>query len=158
MDIMNKNEMHEKYFEIFIERFKRFNLEKEIVEVIKKWLNEDSGVDNKKVQLVVYRCYKKIEELNEFEEKMYEEQLSNDNKNVSINHHLGFVPNNNTILDSSLSNENKTSEEFENEKNKLLDIIKQKLKNHEISLVTASELISDINVLYNFYDEDAKKI
>ena len=43
--------------------------------------------------------------------KMYKEQLSNDNKNVSINHHLGFVPNNhnNTILDSSLSNENKTS-------------------------------------------------
>lgn len=90
---------------------------------------------------------------------MYKEQLSNDNKNVSINHHLGFVPNNhnNTILDSSLSNENKTSKEFENEKNKLLDIIKLKLKNHEISLATASKLISDINVLYNFYDEDAKK-
>lgn len=83
--------------------------------------------------------------------KMYKEQLSNNNKNVSINHHLGFVPNNhnNTILDSSLSNENKTSKEFENEKNKLLDIIK--LKNHEISLATASKLISDINVLYNFF-------
>jgi hypothetical protein len=64
---MNKNEMHEKYFEIFIERF---NLEKEIVEVIKEWLNEDSSIDNKKVQLIVYRCYKKIEELNEFEEKI----------------------------------------------------------------------------------------
>lgn len=48
--------MHEKYFEIFIERF---NLEKEIVEVIKEWLNEDSSIDNKKVQLIVYRCYKK---------------------------------------------------------------------------------------------------
>ena len=67
MDIMNKNEMYEKYFEIFIERF---NLEKEIVEVIKEWLNEDSSIDNKKVQLIVYRCYKKIEELNEFEEKI----------------------------------------------------------------------------------------
>lgn len=64
---MNKNEMHEKYFEIFIERF---NLEKEIVEVIKEWLIEDSSIDNKKVQLIVYRCYKKIEELNEFEEKI----------------------------------------------------------------------------------------
>lgn len=85
--------------------------------------------------------------------KMYKEQLSNNNKNVSINHHLGFVLNNhnNTILDSSLSNENKTSKEFENEKNKLLDIIKLKLKNHEISLATASKPISDINVLYNFF-------
>lgn len=123
---MDRNEIYEKCFEIFIEHF---NLEKE------------------------------IKVLNEFEEKMYKKQLSNDNKNVSINHHLEFVPNNhnNTILDSSLSNENKTSKEFENEKNKLLDIIKLKLKNHEISLATASKPISDINVLYNFYDEDAKK-
>lgn len=90
---------------------------------------------------------------------MYKEQISNDNKNVSINHYLEFVPNNhnNTILDSSLSNGNKTSKEFENEKNKLLDIIKLKLKNHEIYLATASKLINDINVLYNFYDEDSKK-
>ena len=37
------------------------------------------------------------------------------------------------------------------------DTIIEKLKNHEISLATTSKLISDINVLYNFYDEDAKK-
>lgn len=64
---MDRNKIHEKCFEIFIEHF---NLEKEIVEVIKEWLNEDSSIDNKKVQLIVYRCYKKIEELNEFEEKI----------------------------------------------------------------------------------------
>lgn len=51
--------------------------------------------------------------------------------------------------DSHLIGRGKTAEELENERMRLLALIKEKVVRRQISLIEASKLLQDVNVAYN---------
>ena len=56
------------------------------------------------------------------------------------------------INESHLIDQQKTPEQLESERTKLLSTIKSKVMNHEISLAEASKLTNDVNTAYGFYE------
>ena len=59
---------------------------------------------------------------------------------------------------SHLIAEKKTEEQMNIEKKQMLDSLKLKVRNGEISLAQASEIVSKINLSFNYYDKEFRSI
>lgn len=130
-------------------------------------------MNNETIQQTIDKGYKRLEELKKSEEKLHTEYMIQAQKekeknfaDISIQHNLEKKSTNIEITGGTLSNKpdeshligkQKTQEQLENERAKLLSNIKSKVMNHEISLAEASKLTNDINVAYGFYNNSTKE-
>lgn len=167
---MNSNEIYKNYLNTFNERTV---LENRIENLIERWKNKNTTMSSETIQQTIDKGYKRLEELKKSEEKLHTEYMIQVQKekeknfaDISIQHNLEKRPTNIEITGGTLSNnpdesyligKQKTQEQLESERAKLLSNIKSKVMNHEISLAEASKLTNDINIAYGFYNNSTKE-
>ncbi len=165
MILMTKEEMYNNYLNTLS---KRTILESKIENFIEKWKSGNTSISNATVQQVVDKGYERLKELQEIEEKLYKEYTSQTKKeedkrnaDTRVQQNLGVSPTDIEIIggqlssnadDSYLIGEQKSKEQLEKERIILLDNIKTKVMNKEISFAEASKMVNDVNNAYDFYD------
>lgn len=166
---MNRSEIHKNYLKVAEERLV---LEEKIESFIKNWEEGNSSLSSSTIQQIIDKAYERLQELKNLEEKLNTEywaqiQKEEDKKmaDISVHHNLGEKPTNIEIVDGVLSSnaneshligKQKTPEQLEDERTKLLSDIKSKVMNHEISLAEASKLTNDVNTAYDFYNDSSE--
>ena len=162
---MTSKELYQKYLEALNERA---DLENKINAIIKKWADGETVLNTKTIEDAVEKGYSRLDELRKIEEKLHNDFINQDDKeetkkhaNISVHEHLGINPSNLEIISGILSSnaneshligQKKSKEQLENEKVQLLNKIKTKVINKEISLAEASKLTNDVNMAYDFYE------
>ncbi len=168
---MTSNEIYKNYLKALGERTV---LENKIEDFIEKWKNGDTTISNATVQKTVDKGYERLEELKKIEEELHTEHIAQvqkekDKKSADINvqHNLGVRPTDTEIIDGVLSSnanasyligQQKTPEQLESERIALLNDIKSRVMNHEISLAEASKLTNDVNTAYGFYNNQSEEM
>ena len=159
---MTNNELYQEYIQVFNERV---NLENKIEDFIKNWQEGNTVISTKEIENIVEKGYERLETLKKKEEELHEkfqrqEQIEKNTQQsiTSVEHNLRVRPTklniNGGVLfpdknESHLTAEPKTEEELNQDKEGLLNTLKEKVIQGEISRETASKLIEDINAVYS---------
>lgn len=162
---MTSRDLYQKYLESLNERA---DLENKINAMIKKWADGETVFDTKIIEDAVEKGNLRLDELRKTEEKLHNDFINQDEKeetkkhaDISVQHHLGINPSDLEITSGVLSSDAKEShligqkksqEQLSNEKVQLLNEIRTKVMNKEISLAEASKLTNDVNISYGFYE------
>lgn len=162
---MTGKELYQKYLEALNERAE---LENKINAIIKKWADGETVLNTKTIEDAVEKGYSRLDELRKTVEKLHNDFINQDEKearkkhaDISVQQHLGINPSDLEITSGVLSSnaneshlavQKKSQEQLANEKIQLLNGIKAKVMNKEISLVEASKLTNDVNIAYGFYE------
>jgi len=164
---MFSNELYKKYVEAMNERVE---LENRINNHIEKWKNGETTFSTDIVEKIVEKGYERLEDLKKIEEELHQDfvQISSleeqkKHADIGIRHVFGQTPSNLKIVGGVLSSdatqshliaEEKTKEQMDIEKKQMLDTLKLKVRNGEISLAQASEMLKKINLSFDFYDKE----
>lgn len=147
----------------------RAELESKIEYFIEKWKNRETFLSNELVQDAMEKGYERLEGLRKIEGKLHTEYMAQEQKDeekrlvdISVEYKLGERPTNMNIVGGVLSSnaneshliaEQKSPEQLKQEKSQMLEKIKLKVQNGEISLAEASKLTHDVNIAFCYYDE-----
>ena len=163
---MTSTELYNKYNEAFK---KRIELENKINEIVEKWKNGETVLSTESVEQALEKGEQRLEELKNFEQQLHDEFMrmtvleeQKRSADISIASKLGERPTDMVITggvlapnasDSHLTAEHKTPEQLNNDKAQLEAVLKEKVKNGEISLNQASKVLNDLTKSYDFYTE-----
>ena len=164
---MFSKELYDKYIQTMNERIELENKEDEIIE---KWKNGRITLSTESVEKIIEKGHERISALKEMEKSLHEDFLKMNlleeekkSADTSLRSKLGEAPTDTKIIDGVLASnakdshlvaEKKTQEEMLLDKQEMLNNLKQRVMNGEISLEQASELSAQINSSYNFYQEE----
>ena len=164
---MLSNELYKEYIELAKERY---ILENKLDNYIEKWKNGYNFLSDDKVKLIVEKGKLRLEELKKLEESIHQDfvqmsELEEQKKSadIAIRSSLGQAPTNMNIVDGVLSSnaleshlvaEKKSDSEMIDDKKQMLDSLKDKVRNGEITLAQASELSAKIGVAFDFYGKE----
>lgn len=159
---MESNQMYKDYLSTLNERTE---FENKLNNFIDKWQSGELILSEEQIELTIKKGKEKIEELRKKEQDVHNKYIANEikekeklNAAISVQHNLNVRPSDINITggilsskasESHLTAELKSPEKKEEEKLKLLAILKSKVKNGEISLQKASKLVNYINVSYD---------
>jgi len=164
---MFSSELYKKYIQAANERYA---LENKIDDCIEKWKNGETVLSTKSIEQAIEKGYERLEALKKIEESIHQDfvQMSaleeqKQAADIGIRSTLGQAPTNMNIVGGVLSSnaseshliaEKKTDEQMSLEKQQMLDQLKEKVKNGEITLAQASELLAKINLSFDFYGKE----
>lgn len=164
---MFSKELYDKYIEVMNARIELENKEEEIIE---KWKNGSITLSTESVEKVIEKGHARIEALKENEKMLHEDFLKMDlleeqkkSADITLRTIFDKAPTDMKIVDgvlasnakdSHLVGEKKTPEEMSTDKQEMLNNLKQRVMNGEISLEQASELSAKINSSFGFYDQE----
>lgn len=160
---MTRNEILIKLSEIRIQRIEK---ESKLEAYIQKWLEGESTLSSASIEQLIETTNQQIELMKEQEERLeheykkqiYQEELLRQAKQT-VHYQLNTSPDELITIGGTLStsaNQShlvarpKTREELEKERINLLNSIKNKVLNKEISLNEASKLSNEINIAYGY--------
>ena len=164
---MFSSELYKKYIEVANERYA---LENKINDYIEKWKNGETVLSTKSVEQAIEKGYERLEALKKIEESIHQDfaQMSaleeqKQAADIGIRSTLVQAPTNMNIVGGVLSSnpseshliaEKKTNEQMSLEKQQMLEQLKEKVRNGEITLSQASELSAKINSSFDFYGKE----
>lgn len=164
---MLSSELYKKYIESTNERY---TLENKINDYIEKWKNGEIILSTEQVEKVVEKGYERLEDLKRIEESIHQDfiqmtSLEEQKKlaDIGIRNALGEAPSNMNIVGGVLSSnaseshliaEKRSDEQMGFEKQQMLEQLKEKVRNGEITLAQASELSARINSSFDFYGRE----
>jgi hypothetical protein len=164
---MFSSELYKKYIEVANERYV---LENRINDYIEKWKNGETVLSTKSVEQAIEKGYERLEDLKKIEESIHQDfaQMSvleeqKQAADIGIRSTLGQAPTNMNIVGGVLSSnaseshliaEKKTNEQMSLEKQQMFELLKEKVRNGEITLSQASELTTKINSSFDFYGKE----
>lgn len=164
---MFSSELYRKYIESTKERY---DLENKINEYIEKWKNGETILSTEQVEKIIEKGYERLEELKKIEESIHQDfvqmsslEVQKNSADIGIRTVFGQSPTNINITGGVLSSnaseshliaEKKTDEQMNLEKQQMLDKLKEKVKNREITLAQASELSAKINLSFDYYGKE----
>ena len=148
------------------ELYEKYTTEKEAVDaIIDNWLSGNSNMTAADIQAFEEKADAKLAILKAQADKAWEEFKKNEKTEEeaksalsSVRHNFGVSPKEMIITggvassnasETHLIGRNKTPEELEQERAKLLGIIKARAMSREITLTEASKLKSDVNMAYD---------
>lgn len=163
---MTSKELYDKYNKAFNERIE---LENSINDYIEKWKNGELVLSTELVEKALEEAEQRLEELKKTEEELHNEFMrltvleeQKAKADVSIGYKLGEKPTEMNITggvlapnasDSHLTAEYKTPEQLNSDKEHYETVLREKVRNGEISLEQASKVLNDIDKSYGFYAE-----
>ena len=163
---MFSDELYKKYMESLNERYA---LENKINEHIEKWKKGETILSAKQVEKAIEKGYERLADLKEIEKSFHDDlnQMSSleeqkRSADIGIRDVFGKAPTDMNIVGGVLSSdasqshlvaEKKTEEQMNLEKEQMLNDLKEKVRNGEITLQQASLLSSNINTSFDFYDK-----
>lgn len=164
---MFSRELYKKYAEATNERHA---LENKINDLIEKWKNGEAPLSTKTVELTIEKGYERLEDLKKIEESINQDfvQMSKLEEqkrmaDIGIRNTFGQAPTDTNIVGGVLSSnaseshliaEKKSDEQMLAEKQQMLNELKEKVKNGEITLAQASELSAKIGTSFDFYNKE----
>lgn len=164
---MFSKELYDKYIEVMNARVELENKENEVIE---KWKNGSIILSTESVEKVIEKGHARLEALRENEKMLHEDFLKMNfleeqkkSADTTLRTTFGQAPTDMKIVDgviasnakdSHLVAEKKTTEEMSLDKQEMLNTLKQRVMNGEISLEKASELSAKINSSYDFYNQE----
>lgn len=164
---MFSSELYRKYVEATNERHA---LENKINDYIEKWKNGEIVLSTEKVEQIIEKGYERLEDLKKIEESIHQDfvQMSKleeqkQSADIGIRNTFGQSPTNMNIVGGVLSSdaseshliaEKKTDDQMLAERQQMLDELKGKVKNGEITLSQASELSAKIGTSFDFYNKE----
>lgn len=167
---MTSTQLYQKYLET---QKVRFELENSIDALTKKWQNKETVLSTEQIETVIQKGYEKLENLKRIEQNLHAEFIklseSEEKKryaDIHLQQIFGKPLSNTSIKDGVLSSdsnqsyligESKTETEMELEHNKMLEDVKRRVQNKEITLQEASKLVSDIKTSYSFFKEQSQR-
>jgi len=148
----------------------RYDLENKINDLVEKWKKGEKVLSTKTIELVINKGYERLEDLKKIEESIHQDfiQMSSLEEqkrlaDIGIRNVFREAPTDMNIIGGVLSSnaseshliaEKKTNKQMSLEKQQMIDKLKEKVKNGEIDLAQASELFTQINLSFNFYDKE----
>ena len=164
---MFSKELYDKYIEVMNARVELENKENEVIE---KWKNGSIILSTESVEKVIEKGHARLEALRENEKMLHEDFLKMNfleeqkkSADITLKTTFAQAPTDMKIVDgviasnakdSHLVAEKKTTEEMSLDKQEMLNTLKQRVMNGEISLEKASELSAKINSSYDFYNQE----
>lgn len=168
---MTKEELLEKYYELHSEMTKRHN---RINNICRNWLELNKNHSDGEIEMMISNIEREIEKLaseannyyKQYSEIIQKEKLENEKiiaSKKAIKSKFGVSPDDMIITGGVLSSKaseshligrNKTLEEITQEKEKIENEIKTKVRAGEMTLTEASKLTSDLRRAYANYDEE----
>ena len=164
---MFSNELYEKYVNCANERFL---LEDKINDYIENWKKGKVVLNTDQVEKVIEKANERLEDLKKIEDSLHQDfiQMSNleDQKksaDIAVRNVFNQAPTNMNVVDgvlapnaadSHLVVEKKSDEQMNQEKISMLQDLKEKVRNGEVTLEQASKLSADINTSFNFYNKE----
>ena len=164
---MFSSELYKKYIEVANEIYA---LENKINNYIEKWKNGETVLSTKSIEQAIEKGYERLENLKKIEESIHQDfvQMSaleehKKSADIGIRNVFGEAPTDMNIVggvissnasESHLIAEKKTNEQMSLEKQQMLDQLKEKVRNGEITLAQASELSAKINSSFDFYGKE----
>lgn len=166
---MSSTQLYQKYLEA---QKTRVELENNIDTLIKKWQNKETILPTEQIETVIQKGCERLENLKRIEQNLHKEYiklLDSEEKKRYADIHLRQTfrtsPSNISINDGVLSTnskqsylkgEIKTENEMELERIKMLEDVKKRVQNKEITLQEASKLVNDIKTSYDFYAKQSQ--
>ena len=164
---MFSSELYKKYVEATNERYA---LENKINDYIEKWKNGETVLSTEKVEQIIEKGYERLETLKQIEKSIHQDfikmdSLENEKRSadIGIRNTFGQSPTNMNIVGGVLSSnaseshliaEKKNDDQMLAERQQMLNELKGKVKNGEITLAQASELSAKIGTSFDFYNKE----
>lgn len=166
---MKSQEIYESYMKAFSERWE---LEKKIEDLMKRWVQGEITLSSTSIQISVDKGYERLDNLKQIEEMLHQDYLNQIEKEKAkkaadqyLSYRYGTRPSDKVITEGVLASNAseshlvarpKTREELEMEMEQHLNNIKTKCQKGELNLEQATKLIDAINTSYGYMLEETE--